>query len=41
MLALAIGLEKDTYTNKIYKKKSNFYLFRSDIAESYFAMTLH
>ena len=35
--ALAITMEKDTYTNK----KSNFYKFVSDIAESSFGTTSH
>ena len=39
MPALAISLEKDTFTNKIYQKKSNSSKFISDIAESNFAMT--
>ena len=40
MPALAIRMERDTYTNKILKK-SNSYKFISDITESNFTMTSH
>ena len=41
MPALAISMEKDTYTKNFRNKKSNAYQFRSDIAESNFTMTSH
>ena len=41
MPALAISIERDTYTNKIRNKKSNSFKFIRDITESNFTMTSH